>query len=186
MLLGGRLGSNAVRLLEEMASLRAWTGPFLHDLGHALKRATITDQEIIRFRRGLKRLRRHAVRVENHCGGNPHVQAVRTGVHLLDLYLRALRTPGPFMVLVRDGHLAATRQGAQAAFAHLAEGLSGITVDMSAVDLTHLKAIAPDKLTDVIWTDDTRWSPPLADQVRRRSRKLAPGLYQITASPSAS
>lgn len=186
ILLGGRLGSNAVRLLEEMASLRAWTAPFLHDLGHALKRATITDQELIRFRRGLKRLRRHAIRVENHCGANPHVQAIRTDVQLLDLHLRALRPPGPFLVLVRDGHLAATRQGTQAAFTHLADSLSGITVDMSAVDLTRLKAIAPDKLTDVIWTDDTRWSPPLADHVRRRSRKLAPGLYQITASPSAS
>ncbi|ONI86720.1 hypothetical protein ALI22I_24175 [Saccharothrix sp. ALI-22-I] len=168
-----------------MASLRAWSGPFLHDLGRALKRATITDEEIIRFRRGLKRLRRHAVRVENHCGGNLHVQVIRTDVGLLDLYLRALRTPGPFMVLVRDGHLAATRQGAQAAFTHLADGLARITVDMSAVDLSRLKAIAPDKLTDVIWTDDTRWSPSLADHVRRRSRKLAPGLYQITVPPSA-
>jgi hypothetical protein len=46
--------------------------------------------------------------------------------------------------------------------------------DMSGLDLTDMRV-----LEGVVWTEETTWPPGVREEVRRRSREIRAGVYQV-------
>ncbi|GAA1264249.1 hypothetical protein GCM10009677_15090 [Sphaerisporangium rubeum] len=61
----------------------------------------------------------------------------------------------------------------------LIQDVAAIEVDASGLDLHHLDLHEVEVVAGVLWTADTVWPPGITDQVRERSREVAPGTFRV-------